>query len=851
MVGTVFKKVGKELGKQLQPLVCVVIMPPRRPGMASSESNQKAKQSGAISALELCSGGIESEPWRLGRRLVLKFIGGNHPEVDRIQCRWSESSQTVYWQQGDSKNPMSWTKVPQALALIFLDYLSVKEDVGPTFFCGARNGSLAASLGDAISQKGGRLHELLMEWLPKGIPTSRVAQVFDGRNIHGKEEGERRIFVRDDFLPADCIEVYWGAHSPGRITDVKILGELARRIRKSLGIPVEAAPQVGEGAIENKAPPAPPEPTPPKQPEPPRVEPEPTVPTQPPPPPAETFQLGKWLADEFGQALKSLREQAAVRPPIERQPPPEHPPRQSPPAKGSSPEETEDEEEDLTPEPPPPIDPRLFEIQNPGRLEWLDSDGLINFSGDESETDLWRIRDACEGLLIFGAVGSGKTSGSGSAFARAFLQAGFGGLVMTAKPDEARRWLRMCRETGRAADCIHVTPGSGHKLSFLQYESQRPGERLAVTDDLITLFRCLISIISRSKGSESEDEFWTNTTNQLMRKLMDIMLLAGEPLTLNGMVRFINLAPNDPGQDWRGIKIVASVITRAEKTALEGTDEDKRIYREAFEYWTQAYPKIADVTRSGFITAFSAMADTLSGRGIYEMICTETNLTPEMILSGKIVILDIPLKGNIQGGLMVQSLWKLLFQQAVERRADKGLKTARPAFLWEDEGHEFFSQHDVRFQPSARDCRAPHIIISQNIHNFLHLGHDQHAVQAVFAAMNTYIFHTNGDLDTNRWASARIGEVKKLKLTTDGLLKPLRDKDISFFDRQPGEVENVGRLKIAEETKQAMLPEDFAKLQRGGEGTCEAVILWLSHRFAANQNRNFCVLTFEQEPQTT
>jgi hypothetical protein len=357
--------------------------------------------------------------------------------------------------------------------------------------------------------------------------------------------------------------------------------------------------------------------------------------------------------------------------------------------------------------------------------------------------------------------------------------------------------------------------------------------------------------MSRNKRSEVGDDFWSNTTNQLMRKLMDIFLLAGEPLTLNGMVRFINFAPKDEHKDWRAIKMFASVITRAEKTALEGTDEDKRIYQESFEYWTQVYPKITDVTRSGFITAFSAMADTLSGRGIYEMIGTETNLTPEMILSGKIVILDIPLKGNIQGGLMVQAMWKLLFQQAVERRADKGLKTARPAFLWEDEGHEFFSQHDVRFQPSARDCRAPHVIISQNIHNFLHLGHNEHAVKAVFAAMNTYICHTNGDLDTNRWASDRIGGVKKLKLTTDGLLKPLRDKDISFFDRRPEEVESVGRLKIAEETKQAMLPEDFAKLQRGGEGTCEAVILWLAHRFAANQNRNFCVLTFEQEPQTT
>ncbi len=838
--------------------------------------NQKANQTGAISAHELCSGGIESEPKRLGRRLILKFIGGKNPELDRIQCRWSEASQVAYWQQGDppENSPMAWTPVPQALALIFLDYLSAAgtETVGPTFFCDANGGGLATALGNAISDKEGKLHELFVERLPRGLPITRVKQVFAGKNVHGKEEGERRIFVRSDHLPPDCVEVHWGFGGPGQITDLEVLRGMARRIRESLEIPVEPAPQVGEGELASKPRPvpvtesAPPKPAPAQQPELPRAEPAP--PAEPvPAPPAAAFNLGKWLADEFGQALKSLREQAAVRPPIE------HPQPHEPLAaeersqkidaggdefafelkSAPEPEEEEreeEEEDDLNPEPPPPVDPRLFEIHNPDQLEWDDSDGLINFSGDDSEADLWRIRDASEGLLIFGSVGSGKTSGSGSAFARAFLQAGFGGLVMTAKPDEARRWLRMCRETGRADDYVHVTPGSDHKLSFLQYESQRPGNRIAVTDDLIALFRCLIGVMSRSKRSEVGDDFWSNTTNQLMRKLMDIFLLAGEPLTLDRMVRFINVAPTDAKTDWRGIKMFASVITRAEEAALDGTDEDKRICKDTYDYWTQVYPKITEVTRSGFITAFSAMADTLSGRGIYEMIGTETNLTPEMILSGKIVILDIPLKGNIQGGLMVQAMWKLLFQQAVERRADKGLKTARPAFLWEDEGHEFFSQNDVRFQPSARDCRAPHVIISQNLHNFFHLGHHEHAVKAVFAAMNTYIFHTNGDLDTNRWASERIGEIKKLKLTTDGLLKPLRDKDISFSERRPEEVGNVGTMKISEEKKSAIRPEDFMKLKRGGEGTCEAVILWLAHRFAANQNRNFCVLTFEQEPRT-
>ena len=429
------------------------------------------------------------------------------------------------------------------------------------------------------------------------------------------------------------------------------------------------------------------------------------------------------------------------------------------------------------------------------------------------------------------------------------LSAGYGGLILTAKPDEAKRWLRLCELTGRTGDCIHVTPNSGHKLNVLQYETQRPGTRIAITDDLIALFRCIIGVMSRSKQTEIRDDFWTSNVNDLMRALFDIFQLSGKPLALNQFVRFINLAPQLPATPWDSNEEFADVINRAMETAEKGTDEDKRIFSDAFEYWTKRFPRTPEVTRGGIISGFTAMASVLNGRGIYEMICAETNLTPEMILSGKIVILDFPIKGNIQGGQMIQATWKLLFQQAIERRADKGLNSARPVFLWEDEGHEFFSQHDVRFQPTTRDCRCSHVILSQNLHNFLHLGHDQHAVFAVFAAINTYIFHTNGDHETNCWASARIGDIRERRLSSGGLLKAFTKEDFSIFPRQPEEIKSAGEMSITETRERAIPPEDFGKLKRGGDGTCEAVILWLSHQFTFNKNRNFCVRTFQQEPR--
>src|SRR5437762_1717394 len=70
---------------------------------------------------------------------------------------------------------------------------------------------------------------------------------------------------------------------------------------------------------------------------------------------------------------------------------------------------------------------------------------LVNFTS----SDPWRQQDAVEGTIIFGATGSGKTSGSGETIAKSLLNAGCGGLVLSAKIDEAKLWERYCRETGR------------------------------------------------------------------------------------------------------------------------------------------------------------------------------------------------------------------------------------------------------------------------------------------------------------------------------------------------------------------------------------------------------------------
>lgn len=108
-----------------------------------------------------------------------------------------------------------------------------------------------------------------------------------------------------------------------------------------------------------------------------------------------------------------------------------------------------------------------------------------------SPGDAWTIRDAVAGTTVWGATGSGKTSGSGEAIAKAFLRAGFGGLICCAKPDERALFERYAKETGREKHLLIVSADDAcpWRFNFLQYELQREGKGGGQTENLVNMFR--------------------------------------------------------------------------------------------------------------------------------------------------------------------------------------------------------------------------------------------------------------------------------------------------------------------------------------------------------------------------
>src|SRR5260370_24857250 len=147
---------------------------------------------------------------------------------------------------------------------------------------------------------------------------------------------------------------------------------------------------------------------------------------------------------------------------------------------------------------------------------------------------------------------------------------------------------------------------------------------------------------------------------------------------------------------------------------------------------------------------FAGMFEPVSRGKIGELFGTTTNLTPDDIFNGKIVIINIPVARYREVGQFAALIWAQLFQRAVDRRTYTPPRT-RPVFLWEDEAHYFTIEQDALFQTTARSKGISVVRLTQNIPNFLDAygPHGTHKVDTLLCNHATKIFHRNADPTTH------------------------------------------------------------------------------------------------------
>ncbi len=471
------------------------------------------------------------------------------------------------------------------------------------------------------------------------------------------------------------------------------------------------------------------------------------------------------------------------------------------------------------------------------------------------EDNAWTIRHAVEGTQIFGGNGSGKTSGSGRTIASSFVRHGFGGLVLTAKPDDLDQWVANLEAAGLSPQEIvdrvvvvqtpesppcRVTTPAKHDLTlpdcrafnFLAYEFERCG---TLTHDIVSLF--INALSPGSAAVSSSDPFWDEALRELLTHAVDLAALAtqaseGTPrIRLNHLLDIIDSAPQSLGQAssdswrdpsrsacWSAIRLVADRLVKT-KTLSAGRLAD---FSRTLDYWTNRFPALSDRTRSVVVTSLTAKASGLLHSPIRELLCGDddgvsSDARPDVTFYGKIVILNLPVKLYGEVGRFAQTIWKTVWQRAVERRI-KDLETntdQRPLFLWADEAQYFITREDTGFQQTARASMAATVFLTQNISNYyaaLPAASAKATTDSLVGNLQTKIFHANGDPATNEWAERLFGKTVRSMASSSATWSHQSDS--------VAQGRSANMMSVVE-------AQHFARLRTGGPGKNYCVDAWV------------------------
>ena len=412
----------------------------------------------------------------------------------------------------------------------------------------------------------------------------------------------------------------------------------------------------------------------------------------------------------------------------------------------------------------------------------------------------WTVRNAVEGVQIFGGIGSGKTSGSGRTLALNYLASGFGGLVLTVKPDEKSTWEEQyCPLAGRdpETDLLVIEPGGKYHFNFLEYVS-----RGGLTDNIVQVLKTVMRASDEKEQGKSHDPFWETALDMLIFYVVDFCRIAYGSVTVKHMYDIVQSLPRPEGNEGKAGKKNAFREAGAAATARvnamiddefkdvsaedlkrmreDGTYEravyqrvpDARLLRMAEHYFMETYQNLSEKTRSIIDFSFSGFLFRFFSEPFYSLFCEPTErsqaVEPEDCLDGKIILLDLPVKKYHKVGRDCQIMFKYIWQRSMEQR-EIG-QDSPPVFLWADEAQNFLHEHDAEYQATARSSMIATVYLSQNLPNYyasMGGAKPEYRVKSFLGTLSTKVFHANADTETNNYASEMVGdhEVKELSAT--------------------------------------------------------------------------------------
>ena len=376
----------------------------------------------------------------------------------------------------------------------------------------------------------------------------------------------------------------------------------------------------------------------------------------------------------------------------------------------------------------------------------------------------WRLDDLFQNALVFGQPGSGKTVCVLNAMLDGLLASTNGaalpiaGLVLDPKGDYRGKLERLCARHGRAGDLLILDPdawatqgGTAASIRWNPLDSE--DDALEIAARLITVLKML--------GLQAQDSFFLDAARTVIRHAISLLRAsaADGPPALHEIRQLVN----DAGSGAEG-----GFYDRRCGLILMRFPQTSRIPAEvaaAIHYFESEFRVMPDRQRAGVTGTLTQLLDELEVEPIRSVMSGPSTMrVSDALDAGKILYVAMPLAVRPRLAMIVSTLIKLDYQNAVLRRLDK----PRPSFFLCDEFQSFFTAGegtgDSDFFQLSRQSRHANVVAAQNVSAFHKRTRNRDEVKNLFGNCAVKIFLRNTEAETNAFASALFGEVSMISV---------------------------------------------------------------------------------------
>jgi hypothetical protein len=389
---------------------------------------------------------------------------------------------------------------------------------------------------------------------------------------------------------------------------------------------------------------------------------------------------------------------------------------------------------------------------------------LLDFGGER-----WTIRDACEATCIVGAPGSGKSSASAKYLRRACLTAGMGALFGCAKVEEfEKELLPIIREAGREDDLVVMDDSGTVRFNILDYAARHlsgPG----FEQNLVVLMERMSEAVrvasAKGKVDSGEGKFFTEGASKWLSHAFPLLLAAEGTIRLKDVYEFITTAPKSAEDvktpEWRA-SYCSQVHLKAHAKRKQGDAYASKVMDEHGRFFLQGeFITLDNRPRSSIeATLTNLIYPFLTGK-LAELFCTDTNVTPDAVREGAIIVLDLPPLKFGPMGAVAQTMFKYVFGMAMQK--ERVTEQTRPVLCYFDECQHFLNSSDADLLATARSAKVCPVFITQDYPTFFaKIGEDD--AKSLLGKFGTRVFHSNASYETNLAAAELIGKVEKFHM---------------------------------------------------------------------------------------